>query len=186
MKKLLGMLLLCLSAQAGAVYVSGVTLPEKIHLDKADLVLNGAGTRTKVVFNIYVAALYLEKKTKSAEEILASAGTRRMELHVTYKLSAGEFMEAFNKAINANLTPEEYAGVAARMIHFSRAFRDVGEVDKGSVIVIDYIPSIGTVLTVNGKERQRIPGADFYAAMLKIWLGKNPVQDSVKKALLGG
>ena len=186
MRKLIGVLLLCLSAQAGAVFVGGVTVPEKIRLDKGELVLNGAGARTKVVFTIYVAALYLENKTKDAQAILDSTGARRVELHVTYKLTAGEFMEAFNKAIRDNLTPEEYAGVAARMIHFARAFRDVGEVDKGSVIMIDYLPSIGTVLTVNGKERQRIAGADFYSSMLKIWLGKNPVQDSVKKALLGG
>lgn len=186
MRKLLGALLLCLSVQAHAAIVSGVTLPEKIHLDKSDLVLNGAGIRTKVIFTIYVAALYVEKKTKSADEILAADGTRRVELHVLFKLTAGEFMEAFNKAINANLTPEEYAPVAARLIHFSRAFREVGEVARGSVIVIDYLPSIGTVLTVNGKEVERIQGADFYSALLKIWLGKNPVQDSLKRAMLGG
>jgi len=185
--RLLSIFMLCLSAQAGAAtIVSGVTLPEKIHLDKSDLVLNGAGTRTKAIFNIYVAALYLEKKTRSAEAVLSSSGTMRVELHVLYKLTAGDFMEAFNKAINDNHAPQEYAPIAARLIHFSRAFRDVGEVDKGSVIVLDYIPGIGTILTVNGKERQRIAGEDFYHAMLKIWLGKKPVQESVKKALLGG
>lgn len=178
--------MLCLSAQAFAVTVGGVKLEEKIHLDKSDLVLNGAGIRSKAIFNIYVAALYVEKKNRRAEALLADSGTRRVELHVLYRLTAGEFMEAFNKAINANLTPEEYVPVAARLIHFSRAFREVGEVDKGSVILIDYIPSIGTVLTVNGKERERIVGEDFYRAMLKIWLGKSPVQDSLKKALLGG
>lgn len=186
MKRLFGILMLCVSTHAVAVTVGGVKLEDKIHLDKNELVLNGAGIRTKAIFNIYVAALYVSKKRPNAESIVMDPGPRRVELHVLYKLTAGDFMEAFNKAINDNHTPEEYAPLAARLIHFARAFREVGEVDKGSIIVLDYIPAIGTVLTVNGKERERIQGEDFFRAMLKIWLGKKPVQDSLKRAMLGG
>jgi hypothetical protein len=31
-----------------------------------------------------------------------------------------------------------------------------------------------------------IAGEDFYQALLRIWLGPQPVQDDLKKALLGG
>jgi hypothetical protein len=31
-----------------------------------------------------------------------------------------------------------------------------------------------------------IEGADFYRALLRIWLGDKPVQDDLKKALLSG
>lgn len=186
MKKLMGILMLCISTHAVAMTLGGVTLGNTAHVDKSELVLNGAGVRTKAIFNIYVAALYVEKKKTSAAALLADTGAKRIELHVLYRLTAGEFMEAFNKAINANHTPEEYSKVAAQLIHFSRAFREVGEVNKGSVILIDYIPGVGTVLTVNGKERERVAGADFYRAMMKIWLGQNPVQESVKRGLLGG
>jgi len=31
-----------------------------------------------------------------------------------------------------------------------------------------------------------IPGEDFYRALLRIWLGDNPVQEDLKKALRGG
>jgi hypothetical protein len=37
--------------------------------------------------------------------------------------------------------------------------------------------------------RRQAPGSigeDFYRALLRIWLGDNPVQDDLKKALLGG
>ncbi len=187
MKRLIGILLLCLSAQTMAATVGGVILEEQIHVGNHNLVLNGAGIRTKVFFKIYVGALYLPQKTATPEGVFSTTGAKRVELHVLRHLTASDFMEAFNKAVNANNTPEEYAPIAARLVQFGRAFREVGEVDKGSVIILDFVPESNlTLLTVNGKEIKRIPGADFYAALLRIWLGKNPVQDSLKKEMLGG
>jgi hypothetical protein len=44
-----------------------------------------------------------------------------------------------------------------------------------------------TQLLVDGKPVGRpIQGEDFYRALLRIWLGDKPVQDDLKKALLGG
>ncbi len=187
MKKLLCIAMLCLSAQGFAATVSGVKVEDKISVNNRTLVLNGAGMRTKVIFSVYVGALYLPQKENTPEKILANKGAKRVELHIMRHLDAGDFMEAFNKAINANHTPEEYAPLAARLLHFGRAFREVHEVNKGSTIILDYLPDIETtVLVVNGKEISRTKGADFYTALLKIWLGKNPVQDSLKKAMLGG
>ena len=34
-------------------------------------------------------------------------------------------------------------------------------------------------------DRKPIAGEDFYRALLRIWLGEHPVQDNLKKALLG-
>jgi len=187
-KRLPGLaLLLCLSGQASAFTVGGMVLDEKIQVNKTNLVLNGAGVRSKVIINVYVGALYLRAKKTTADAVLADTGTKRVSLRILRHLSAGDFMDAFNKAINANHTPEEYAPLAGRLIRFGRVFRDVGEVERGAVIDIDYMPETHeTVLTVNGKERTRVQGADFYTAMLKIWLGKNPVQESLKRAMLGG
>lgn len=42
-------------------------------------------------------------------------------------------------------------------------------------------------LVLNGEPRGKIiVGGDFYRALLRIWLGDEPAQDSLKKALLGG
>ena len=44
----------------------------------------------------------------------------------------------------------------------------------------------GTRMTVEGKPAGApIPGDDFYRALLRIWLGENPVQADLTKALLG-
>lgn len=182
-----GVLMLGLAMPAISATVGGVVIKDNIQLGKHELVLNGAGLRTKVVFTIYIGSLYLEKKQKTVDAIFADKGAKRISLYVMRQLSAGDFMEAFNKAINENHTKEEYAPLAARLLHFGRVFREVGEVSKGSEIILDYVPETEMmVLTVNGKERERIQGADFYRAMMKIWLGEKPVQDSLKKAMLRG
>lgn len=186
MNKLIVALLLCLPLQAFAVKIAGMEVPEQAHIGSRDLVLNGAGIRKKIVVKVYVAALYLEKKKNTANEVVYDAGNKRVALYVLRHLNGGDFMEAFNKAINANHTPEEYMPLAARLIRFSRVFRQVGEVDTGDVITLDYSAATGTVVAVNGKEYGRVPGEDFYRALLKIWMGSKPVSEELKMRLLHG
>jgi len=50
----------------------------------------------------------------------------------------------------------------------------------------DYTPDAGTRISVNGQPRgNAIPGADFFPAMLRIWLGDKPADESLKKGMLG-
>jgi len=42
-------------------------------------------------------------------------------------------------------------------------------------------------VAIDGKPAgEPIQGEDFYRALLRIWLGDQPVQEDLKKALLGG
>ena len=52
--------------------VSGVKVDAKLNLEGQSLVLNGAGTRVKMFMDMYVGALYLEKKSANANEIMTS------------------------------------------------------------------------------------------------------------------
>ena len=62
----------------------------------------------------------------------------------------------------------------------------IGSAERGSVIALDYVPDVGTRVTLNGQPKgEPIDGEDFYRGLLKIWLGDDPVDKSLKKALLG-
>jgi hypothetical protein len=50
---------------------------------------------------------------------------------------------------------------------------------------LTYIPGKGTELTLNGKSKGTVEGADFAAALFSIWLGPKPISESLKKELLG-
>jgi hypothetical protein len=62
----------------------------------------------------------------------------------------------------------------------------IGIARHGNVITLNYIPGTGTQLGLDGQSKGTpIPGEDFYRALLRIWLGEDPVDQSLKKALLG-
>ena len=69
---LLAWLSMLLALPALAAEVSGVKLDDKVSVGGKELVLNGAGVRTKVVFKVYVASLYLPSKTTDLAGVLAS------------------------------------------------------------------------------------------------------------------
>ena len=58
------------------------------------------------------------------------------------------------------------------------------EVKEGDVILLDYTAA-GTQVSLNGKALGVVEGAAFNQALLRVWLGGNPVDASLKKAMLG-
>ena len=186
MKKLIALFLLCLTAQAFALEVAGVKLDDKVQVGNTTLQLNGAGIRTKLFFKVYVGALYLGEKKHSATAVLTDEGAKRVTLHMLRELSSEKLLEAFEKGMAANNTSAELAALDARIKEFSAIFRTLNEVVKGDVITLDYFPEEGTRIGVNGTEKGRVAGAAFNRVLLKVWLGDVPVDEGLKKGLLGG
>lgn len=185
MKNILLATLLFLSTQAQAAEVSWVKLPDTVYLGSRDLVLNGAGVRSKFFLDLYIAALYLTEKKSSAEAVLTDEGEKRVALHLLRDISADHLFSAFNKALTANHTPSELDALDASIKQFSAIFLAMKEVMKGDAITLDYQASRGTQVSVNGVLKGTIAGAAFNTALLKIWLGDKPAQDHLKLKLLG-
>lgn len=185
-KLLLAALLLCLNATVQAAEVAGVKLEDKAQLGSQALVLNGAGLRSKLFLKVYVAALYLPEKQTAADAVIAGGREHRVALHMLRELSGEKLFGAFSEAIEANHTPAELAALDAQIKQMAQIFDAVREVKRGDIITLDYQPSGGTQISVNGAARGTVAGAAFNRALLKIWLGGKPVQDDLKKGLLGG
>jgi len=187
MKKIL--LLICcllLSWNANALEVAGLKLTDSAQLNGVDLVLNGAGTRTKLFFKVYVAALYLTKKETSAQAILADENPQRMALHILLDLTEEQLLNPVMDGMVDNNTAAEMAAIKIPLKQMVHVFHVVGEVKTGQVMTLDYFPGKGTFISVNGDARGTIPGELFHRALMKIWLGDKPVQDDLKLKLLGG
>jgi len=186
MKKIIFILLLCASTQSYALDVAGVKLDDRVQLDTHQLLLSGAGIRTKYFFKVYVGALYLAEKMHTSAAVLADNGAKRMSFHLLREVSGKQMLDAINETIPPNHSAEEMKALDARMSDFSRMFASVNEVKKGDVITFDYLPGVGTRVTVGGVDKGRIEGADFYRALLKVWVGEKPAQEDLKQSLLGG
>lgn len=183
-----GMLLCLLASGAVAAEVSGVKFEDRATLQPGGptLVLNGAGLRTKFVFKVYAAGLYLSERKAGAAEVLALAGPKRVSMVMLRDLKAEDLVNALNEGMEKNSPAAELEKLKPQTAELTRTMASIGEAKKGDVIALDFLPETGTRVLVNGAAKgSPIAGADFYRALLRVWLGDNPVEEGLKKALLG-
>jgi long-chain acyl-CoA synthetase len=185
MRKLLatGWVALLLAGVAQAAEVGGVKLDDKVSLGGQELVLNGAGLRTKAFFKVYVAGLYLPRKQASTGGVLGQK-PRRVQLALLRDLSSEQLLDALQSGLAANNTQAELDGMKKEQDQLAGIFGSVQEAKKGSVILLDFVDG-ATHVSVNGADKGSIPGEAFNRALLKVWLGDKPVQEDLKKAMLG-
>ena len=180
----LGVLLWLASAPLMAREVAGVTVPEGATLsDGEQLMLNGAGIRTKFFFKIYVGALYLPARVDTPEAVYAAPGGRRVLMHFLYsEIAAKKLVDAWNEGFEANLAEADFARLKPRIDAFDGLFHDV---KAGDEMHLDYIPGKGTEVWSGDTLVGTIEGADFQEALMRIWLGKKPADKDLKVGMLG-
>lgn len=180
----IGMLILLPSLVWG-VEIAGVSVPERQTLpDGRMLQLNGAGPRRKFFFTIYVAALYLPEPQEDAELIIESRQPKRVTMGFVHsKVERAKMAQAWREGFERNHDGPVLERLADRIDRFVSQF---GDLHRGDRVQIDLLPGSGTRVSINGTVGEVIPGADFAAALLRIWLGSEPVSDRLKAQMLGG
>ena len=179
---------LTLSATPFALEVSGVKVEEKIKVANQDLVLNGSGIRYAAAgfVRVYVASLYLPQKRSTSAEIGALKGPRRMHLNLLREINSNDFSKGLLGGMRANLPPGEQQKHFDALLKLGAIFGQIPSLKKGETISVDSIPGTGTVILVNGKKvGEAFPDEAFFHALLQIWLGPKPIEDSLKPVLLG-
>jgi len=171
---------------AHAADVAGVKLDDKTRVGNAELTLNGAGLRKRAFFQVYAIGLYLPQKATSTAAVLEQAGPKRVAIHMLRDVSADAFTEALAEAIRANHTETEAKGLEPRIKELSATFAELKEAKKGMALTLDWNGATTQLLAQGKAVGKPIDGEDFYRALLRIWIGDKPVQDDLKKALLGG
>ena len=128
----------------------------------------------------------MTQKAAEPAQAMAMAGAKRIRLRMMMEAPTEEFVKAIDKGIGRNMPESAQAGLAERRERFNAQVRAVGKVKKGDVVDLDFVPERGLVFSYNGKAQgEPIPGADFYAAVMSIFLGDKPVDKKLKAGLLG-
>ena len=174
------------ASETYAAEVAGVTLAPSVQVSGTTLTLNGAGLRRKVFFKVYVMGLYVVHGSSDASALLAEPGPKRVAIHMLRDVGADTFSNALREGIRDNHSEAQAAALEPRVEQLAAVMNSVGEAKDGMSISLDWIPGSGTAIVLDGTARgEPIAGEDFYRALLRIWLGDNPVQTDLKKALLG-
>lgn len=175
------------SHTAQAVEVAGVKLEDTVKVANKELKLNGAGVRTRAIFKVYVAGLYLPEKKTSAADVLATQGPRRLKLVLLREVNSEDFGQAFMDGLNANSDKAEKSKFVNQTVKMGEIFASIPSLKAGDTVTSDWIPGVGMNIMVNDKKvGETLPGIEFANAYLRIWLGDKPADSSLKQKLLGG
>jgi hypothetical protein len=169
------------------VKVEGQSFASHLQMANADLKLNGVGLRAVAWLKAYAAALYLTQKSATTAQVMAAPGPKRLEMRMMVDVGAVEFVKAFDKGVTRNTPAADLPALRERMAAFEQRIQGLGKVRKGDVIQMDWLPGVGMSFTVNGAVKGTpIAGEDFYAAMLKTFIGEIVSDAELKTGLLGG
>jgi len=185
MRKVTTMLVaLALAAGAQAADVGGVKLADKVSVGGQELVLNGAGIRSRAIFKVYVGSLYLPAKANTAAAVYAK-GPRRVQLNMLRDVGADQMIEALTEGINQSNSAADAAAVKNNTDQLGSILKSIGGLKEGNVLTFDWADG-NTRIGLNGTFRAGIPGEAFNKALTNAWIGDKPVQEDLKKAMLGG
>ena len=171
---------------ATALTMEHQTFPAEASVAGAPLQLNGVGLRAAFIYKVYVAGLYLPAKAATGADAMAQPGPKRVQVRMLVDGPSDEFAKAFTGGIAKRTPADQVATMRDRIDAFDRTLRSVGKVHKGDVVDLDWLPSEGLAMRINGKTvGTPVPGADLYAAMLGIFVGDRPVDAKMKAGMLG-
>lgn len=183
---------LCLFVASAALLVAFASYDGlALKLAGKDLVKNGSGIRTKAIIgSLYKMTLWVPANLKGTDgkKIIEANAPMSVVLVIDSRLiTRKRFVEAtsdgFGKSAKAG-----YA--SAKTDSFLKQFDKV-KFSKGDIVAMKYTPA-GLITQMTYKEGGKtetlgtIPGLDLKKALFAIWLGPVPVQESLKKSLLGG
>ncbi len=170
------------STGAFAKDIAGVTIPDTFRVDGADLVLNGAGIRTKVFFQVYAGALYVETKSSDAAALIEQDKPMAIRLHFLMDVDKKSIIDAWNEGFR-NSAGASLSSLSDSIATFNACFSENSK--KGTIYDIIYVPGQGVSVSLNGAKKTTIPGLEFKKAAFGIWLGSKPADNDLKKGMLG-
>jgi hypothetical protein len=164
--------------------VDGIIVPRNLEILNRNLELNGFGIRSKLWLDIYVQSLYVSVLSQDPELIINSETEIAIRIEIKSSLvSSGKFSRNFNKGFERS-AKDNLEALKPKIELFKALLTDV--IVKNDVFVMAYNPKDKSVWVYkNNKFKGKVEGQDFKKALFGIWIGDDPVDEKLKKDLLG-
>jgi hypothetical protein len=164
----------------------GVIVPRTIEFQNKTLQLNGFGTRSKMWVDVYVQALYLTSLSQEAQYILDNDTEMGIRIQILSNLvSSKKLTKSLNAGMEKSVGKENMKQFESQ-IALLESLMSTEETRKDDAFNLIYSPIDTSIwLYKNDKLQGKIPGFEFKKAFFGIWLSNNPVDEDLKKDLLG-
>jgi hypothetical protein len=181
MRHLVAVLALGLAVPSFALELAGVQVPDTTTVGEKTLVLNGAGLRTKVVFKVYVGALYLEQRSSDPAAIIAADAPWKVSMAFKRDVDKASILGAFKDGFENN-SRADLEKILPGLTRIDAAMKDL---KTGDLLEISYQPGAGSTVSAPGGVTVTVEGKPFADALLRNWLGDKPADADLKKGMLG-
>lgn len=174
-------LTLLAASQSFALEVAGVPMDQAVTVHGQPLKLNGYGIRKKFFIKVYIGSLYVQRRITNAAEALKDSGDKLIRMNFLHsKVEKEKIIEAFSEGF-ANNSPD-LAG-APEVKKFLTLF--TADFIKGDIVDLTLSADGSVTASHNGKQLGTVASAKLAKAVLAIYLGDKPADDSLKKGMLG-
>lgn len=167
---------------SGFALTQAAELGQQMKIGQTVLILNGAGSRSKTFIELYESGLYLERPSADAAAILA--GNQPMAIRVQIRssfVSKSALAASLNEGLEKS-TGGDTTAIRQEIQKFHECLEE--DVKKNDVFDFIYSPAKGLYVVKNGTVKGIVPGLPFKKALFGVWLSPNPVDASLKQAML--
>ncbi len=165
--------------------IAGVRYEPTVQVEGQVLQLNGSGLSYKALQKVYTIGLYTKRKSSKAEEILSMEGPKQLKFVMLVPMRIDELGKLIARGMESNSARDEFLQLIPSAVEMGRTFSKLRRLGPGDIVAIEWVPGRGTVFYLNGQPSGLPMGQqNFYNAVLKVWIGKNPTTVDLKNALL--
>lgn len=163
-------------ADTGLVFPASISFAR--HGSSYRLTLTGLAVRTKLFFNVYCLAHYMQDPPTRAtgpvfKTILSDGHAKQVTMHFVRDVSAEKIQRALLEGFQRNADDAELEAIQPFIDQFARAIhRDVKEDDQ---FVIRWLPGGMTTSIFEGREVTTITSVLFARVLWSIWFGEHSV-----------
>jgi hypothetical protein len=167
---------------AHAADLDGVSMPDTRVVNGTQMHLNGIGLRTFSLLGIriYVAGLYLERRSDNPDAILHSPETKLLDIRFLRDVDAEDARNSWQESFEQNCKTPCYLDPR----DIQRFLAAVPSVRKGNDSTLLFT-SKGVHITFNGRRIGDIADPHFAELMLATFIGAVPPTPRLRRELLG-
>ncbi|RZJ10611.1 MAG: hypothetical protein EOP39_08300 [Rubrivivax sp.] len=151
------------------------------------LLLNGKGTRVRLVFKAYDMALYTTKRVTTAADLFALPGAKRLQFTSLRELQGTDLGRLFLRGMSDNTPSAQMTRHTLATTRLIEIFSGKPKLMPGDTFAMDFVPGKGTQFYIQGQAQGEPVGDDeFFTLVLKIWFGEHPADEKLRDSLLDG
>gem|GEM_PF-504462 len=179
-KVLLIFIMMNICSNIYALNVSDVNIPESIILNNVQLKLNGYGIRKKWFIKVYIGSFYTTRKFSNYKEVANDNSEKVIKLFFLHKVEKNKVSDTIKEAFQ-NITPDLPESEAGKK--FFAQF--VSDFNVGDSLELIFLPDSTVITKHNNKALGSIKSNRLTFGLLSIYLGDKPVDQELKKGMLG-